>query len=168
MKRPTTRTLAAATLITGLGLGGTGVAMAATSPATPDTATRAQGKEAPGTEQDEASESEDGQDQEQSFTGTIAAPQDTAEAEGAEVPDAQEAAALQPLATTTAQEATDAALAAVPGTAGPAQLEDENGYVVYGVQVAQTDGTDVDVKVDAGNGTVLSQQADDDAETNDD
>ena len=49
-------------------------------------------------------------------------------------------------------------LAAVPGTAGTATLENENGNVVYSVIVTTSTGA-VDVKVDAGNGKVLAQDA---------
>ena len=46
----------------------------------------------------------------------------------------------------------------MPGTAGPATLENENGNVVYGVTI--TNGaTTTDVKVDAGNGKVLAQDS---------
>ncbi|WP_308195101.1 PepSY domain-containing protein [Microbacterium profundi] len=67
---------------------------------------------------------------------------------------------LQSLATVTPEEATAAALAAVPGTAGDATLEDENGYVVYEVQVTAADGSVIEVKVDAGDASVLAQEAD--------
>ena len=56
------------------------------------------------------------------------------------------------------EQAKQAALAAVPGTVLSAQLEDENGNVVYGVEVTTASGT-VDVKVDAGTAKVLSQEA---------
>ena len=49
---------------------------------------------------------------------------------------------------------------AVPGTAAQPELENENGSVVYGVEVTKADGTVVDVKVDAGNGEVLAREAD--------
>lgn len=72
--------------------------------------------------------------------------------------EADESATLAPLAKITPTEATKAALAAVPGTAGTATLENENGYVVYGMTVTTPTGT-VDVKVDAGNGKVLAQDS---------
>lgn len=75
--------------------------------------------------------------------------------------EADESAALAGLATITADEARDAALAAVPGTAGEVELENENGNVVYGVEITDASGASHDVKVDAGNGTVLAQEADD-------
>ncbi len=79
--------------------------------------------------------------------------------------EADESAALAGLAKITADQARDAALAAVPdGTAGEVELENENGNVVYGVEVTDASGAEYDVKVDAGNGTVLAQEADDDEE----
>lgn len=194
MNLTTKRTVAVGALVTGLALGGAGIAMAANEPAPgliPGASTAADPaagadaeaneapgteqddateNEAPGTEQDEGTENEDGA-QDPSFTGTVPAPPDGengTETDDGEAGEAQEAKALEPLATTTAQEAAAAAIAAVPGTAGAVELEDENGYVVYNVEVTGTDGTIVEVMVDAGNGSVLGQEADDDTETNDD
>jgi hypothetical protein len=70
-------------------------------------------------------------------------------------------AALAGLAKITPDQAKAAALAAVPGTAGKVELEDEDGNVVFGVEVTTASGSKMDVKVDAGNGKVLAQQADD-------
>ncbi len=75
-----------------------------------------------------------------------------------------EAAGLQALAKISAEDAKAAALAKVAGTAGAVELDNENGNVVYSVKVTTAKGV-VDVKVDAGNGTVLSQQADDSNES---
>ncbi len=72
------------------------------------------------------------------------------------------------MATITPEEATTAALAAVPGTAGAAELDSENGYVVYSVPITGAGGTTVDVKVDAGSGAVLAQETDDGTEAADD
>ena len=101
-------------------------------------------------------------EQDPSYTGTVQAPQDATAADGtdAELSEADEAASLQGLATVTPEEATAAALAAVPGTAGDAVLEDENGFVVYEVQVTAADGAVIEVKVDAGDASVLAQEAD--------
>jgi uncharacterized membrane protein YkoI len=52
------------------------------------------------------------------------------------------------------------ALQAVPGKALRAELEEENGYLVYGVEVVGVDHQITDVKVDAGNGTVLKTTPD--------
>jgi len=56
--------------------------------------------------------------------------------------------------------AVDMALKAVPGKAFKAELENENGYLVYGVEIAKADSQVVDVKVDAGNGKVLKTGTD--------
>lgn len=62
----------------------------------------------------------------------------------------QEAAKLQPLAKITAQQAQQAAQTAVGGKASSVKLEDENGNLVYAVEIGKQE-----VKVDAGNGRVL-------------
>jgi uncharacterized membrane protein YkoI len=72
-----------------------------------------------------------------------------------------EAQTLRSKATVSAAEARSAALAAVPGTAGEVELDNENGNVVYSVEVKNADGSEIDVKVDAGNAKVLHQEADD-------
>ncbi len=67
-------------------------------------------------------------------------------------------AALQALAKITPEQAKAAALAAVPGTVVKVDLDNENGNVVYSVEV-QTANSATEVKVDAGNGKVLSQDS---------
>jgi hypothetical protein len=52
------------------------------------------------------------------------------------------------------------ALAAVQGQVLKAELEDENGFLVYGVEVVTADKTVKDVKVDAGSGKVLALDRD--------
>lgn len=47
-------------------------------------------------------------------------------------------------------------MTAVPGTAGEVELENENGSVVYSVEIT-ANGITADVMVDAGNGKVLAQ-----------
>jgi hypothetical protein len=56
--------------------------------------------------------------------------------------------------------AINAALGAVPGKVLKAGLENENGYLVYGVEVAKSDRQIADVKIDAGNGKVLKIETD--------
>jgi uncharacterized membrane protein YkoI len=51
--------------------------------------------------------------------------------------------------------AINAALKEVPGKVLRAELEEQDGYLVYGVEIAKADHQIVDVKVDAGNGKVL-------------
>jgi uncharacterized membrane protein YkoI len=70
-----------------------------------------------------------------------------------------EAAQYQKLARITAAQARSAALASVPGTATAAELENEDGNLVYGVTVKTASG-EKDVKVDAGNGKVLHVEQD--------
>lgn len=147
MKMTVTRAITAGTIATALALGGTGVAMATSAAAsTPADATS--------------------DEQDSSYVGSIPAPNESTEgaegsegAEGAEgAKDTAESAALASLATITPDEAAAAALKAVPGTVTDTQLEDENGYVVYGVYVTAADGSFTEVKIDAGNGSMLAQE----------
>lgn len=62
----------------------------------------------------------------------------------------QEAAKLQSLAKITLQQAQQAAESAVAGKASSVELENENGNLVYAVEIGKQE-----VKVDAGNGRVL-------------
>ena len=56
--------------------------------------------------------------------------------------------------------AEEAALGAVPGQVKETELESEGGSTVYSVEVADKDGKLWEVTVDAANGRVLGQQAD--------
>ncbi|AHF80124.1 PepSY domain-containing protein [Thermococcus paralvinellae] len=67
----------------------------------------------------------------------------------------QEAKLLQSLAKITPEQAKQAALAEVNGNVIKVELDNENGYLVYSVEVKTGDGTIKDVKVDAGNGKIL-------------
>ena len=92
--------------------------------------------------------------QEPSYTGSV--PVDEAATQG--VSEADEAAALAGSATISAAEAEAAVLAAHPGASvHKTELENENGYLVYSVAL----DTGMDVKVDAGNGTILATEQDD-------
>jgi uncharacterized membrane protein YkoI len=75
--------------------------------------------------------------------------------------EADEAASLQSQATITSAQAEAVALAANPGTAVvKIQLDNENGVLVYSVELSNG----LDVKVDAGNGKILhTEQSGDDA-----
>lgn len=88
---------------------------------------------------------------------------------GKELSDAEEAAQLKGLAKTTEDEAKAAATAAVPGTVTKAELENEDGNVVYDIEIKGADGKVTEVIVDAGNGKVLHQEAEeaDDHDSND-
>jgi len=161
MKLNSKRTMVGGALAGMLAIGGTGVALAAANAAP-----------APGGSGGTSTQQE--QEQEQSYTGSVPAPQEGVETEdGPETVDggaaeADESAALESLATITPEEATTAALAAVPGTAGAAELDSENGYVVYSVPITRADGMTVEVKIDAGNASVLAQETDEGTEASND
>jgi uncharacterized membrane protein YkoI len=93
----------------------------------------------------------------------VAAPAETEQADGQETAasDSAEKAALQALATVSQSQAEQAALAAVPGTVAETDLDAENGFVVYSVEVNAADGAVTEVTVDAGTATVLAQSAQD-------
>ena len=90
-----------------------------------------------------------------------AAPQDKPTTEVAEENDTQNQAELAKQAKITEEQATKIALEKVPGTVNEVELEDENGTIVYGIEVVSTDGTQQDVKVDAQTGKIVKVEADD-------
>lgn len=100
---------------------------------------------------------QDAEEQDPSYTGSIQVPEGSVE-----LNEADERAALQSLATITADEASQAALAANAGTTvASVELDDENGSLIYEVTLS----SGVDVKVDAGTGDILAtDQADDESE----
>ena len=109
-----------------------------------------------------AAETEDG-NRDPSYISSITAP---------EGPDGQseadETAALASLATVTEAQARDIALGAVPGEVSEIELENENGSVVWSVDVTAANGSAQEVVVDAGNGEILAQEAyDEDSEGED-
>ena len=57
-------------------------------------------------------------------------------------------------------QAVQKALAAVHGQVLKTELEEENGFLVYGVEVVTADKAIVEVKVDAGSGKVLAMERD--------
>jgi len=86
--------------------------------------------------------------QDPSYTGSVAVDQAQTES----MSEADEAAALQGKATISAAEAEAAALVANPGaTVVKTELDNENGALVYSVELSNG----ADVKVDAGNGSIL-------------
>jgi hypothetical protein len=94
--------------------------------------------------------------QEPKITGSITVPQTT----GPEGTEADEAAALAKLAKITSAQAEQAALAKFPGaTIQKISLDDENGSLVYSVELTDASKAAQEVKVDAGNGTVLAVEA---------
>ncbi len=127
-----------------------------TGPSTSNDAVESPETTGPSTSNDAVeSESQTSDVEDPSYEASITAPQDEGQS------DADEAAALEVLATITPDQARDAALAAVPGTVGSVELDNENGAVVYSVEITDLSGSIIDVKVDAGNGTILNQQASD-------
>jgi uncharacterized membrane protein YkoI len=64
------------------------------------------------------------------------------------------------LAKITPDQAVQKALDAVPGTVLKTGLENENGFLVYSVEVVSADKTIMEVKVDAGSGKVLATERD--------
>jgi hypothetical protein len=72
--------------------------------------------------------------------------------------EADEGTALQGLAKITADQAKAAALAAAPGNATKVELENEDGNLVYKVEVVGADGKQTDLEIDAGNASVLSKE----------
>lgn len=76
-----------------------------------------------------------------------------------------EAAILSSLAKIDAAKATAAALGQVPGTVLKVSLDNENGNVVYSVEIKTADNQLRDVKVDAGTAAILNvDSADDEGE----
>jgi uncharacterized membrane protein YkoI len=103
-------------------------------------------------------ENEQDDQNETTVKGSISVPESATE-----VPDAEESAQLAKLATVDATAAEAAATASVPGsTVINTDLNDEDGFLVYDVDVKDGAGTVTEVTIDAGNGTVLASEAGDD------
>ncbi len=142
-----TQILGAVGIAAGLGLGAAGLASAATTSSSNSSAH-------PTSRHAAADTPETGTDQpDQQLSGSVSAP----ETKGGNEP--TEAAALQAAAKITPEQAKQAALAARPGTVNKVELDNENGSVVYSVEIT-ANGAMTDVKVDAGNAKVLAQQSD--------
>lgn len=107
--------------------------------------------------EEQAGDQNEVDEQEPQYTGSIIVDESVYEG----MSEADEAAALQALATISSSEAEAAAIAANPGTTVvKTELDCENGVLVYSVELSNG----LDVKVDAGNGEVLyTEQAGDDA-----
>ena len=157
------RALYGALMAIGVIAGAAGIANAVTSPTTTKPAAANADTPESGDTQDATADTPETADaadlgadiQEPTYQSSVTVPGNATDRAG----EAQEAQALSKLATITPQEASDAALAAVPGTVTGVQLEDENGNVVYSV-VINTGSGSVDVKIDAGNAKVLRQEPD--------
>src|SRR5215210_1201659 len=96
-----------------------------------------------------------GQEDDPNITGTVPAPGGNEGSEGQDNEAATENEAggqLEGLARIDRAAAEKAALGAVPGDVKETELENENGFVVYGVEIQGKDGRLHEVVVDAGNG----------------
>ncbi len=104
------------------------------------------------------------EEQEPSVNGSVAAPAETEADDATEGPENEtaEAKQLKGLAKIDQTAAEKAALDAVPGEVKETELDNENGSVVYAVEVTDKDGQLQEVLVDAGDGTVLAQEAEED------
>ncbi len=91
--------------------------------------------------------------QEPLYTSSITVPESSLSEE-------QESSELAKYATISEKPAETVALQLVPGELGKIGLENENGNVVYSVEIMTSTGI-TDVKVDAGNGHVLCIENDD-------
>ncbi len=112
-------------------------------------------------------------EQKPSYSGSIQVPNDQTKDATSEQPEAKEAKeadgskseqdeanALAGLAKITADQAREAALAQFPGaTVAKVKLDNENGSLVYSVQLTVASGKAQEVVVDAGNAKVLATQA---------
>lgn len=96
--------------------------------------------------------------QDQNLNGSIQTPENESATE------AEENKALDGLAKVSAADAEKAALAAMPdGKVNGSALENDNGSVIWEVDMTDASGASVEVKVDAGNGKVLAQEANDES-----
>jgi hypothetical protein len=90
-----------------------------------------------------------------SYTGSVTAPKGTATEN-----EAAESAALAALAKISEADARKAALAKFPGaTITSASLGDENGFVVWEVNLTDASKAAQEVKIDAGTGAILAVEA---------
>jgi uncharacterized membrane protein YkoI len=96
------------------------------------------------------------EEQETAIKGTIPAPEAKDEENKA-----AETKRLEGLAKIDKAAAEKAALDVVPGEVKKTELDDEDGFVVYDVDVLGKDGKTTELKVDAGDGKVLAQETED-------
>lgn len=166
--RRKTGTVMAAALLLGVPIGGTALARQETvlapvvqAQVTSDVAR--QGPQPQATpepnEANEPAETGEVDEQDPAITGSIPVPPGMPDGKT----EAEEQAALQALARLTPEQAQAAAITANPGTtATKVELGDENGFLVYDVQLSNG----LEVKVDAGDGKILhTEQADADDES---
>jgi hypothetical protein len=95
------------------------------------------------------------------FAGASFAKSDNSEVRGGTIRIEKQAEADFPaMAKITLNQAVTEAMGAVQGQVLKTKLEDENGFLIYGVEVVTADKAIVDVKVDAGSGKVLAMSRD--------
>ncbi len=85
---------------------------------------------------------------------------ETAETNTGEQAETANSAQLQSSAKITPEQAKSAALAQISGTVKNIQLENEEGSIIYAVEIQIADGGIREVTVDAGNGQVLPAESD--------
>jgi uncharacterized membrane protein YkoI len=105
--------------------------------------------------------------QQPAYTSSIRVQGHGREGPGERQGERSEATRLASLAKIDLAQATAAALAQVPGKVLAAELDDENGNLVYSVEIITHTREVKDVKIDAGNGTVLHVDTDDHEEADD-
>ena len=125
----------------------------------PDTDTLQEGDQTSpdgeGSEADAAGPDE--QDPNYAGTATIAIDESTLPQD-----EAAEAGALASLATVSKADAEAAALATVSGEIVKTELDNENGFAIWSIEIRDAAGTVQDVKVDAGNAAVLGTDSGED------
>ena len=102
------------------------------------------------------------------YTSSIRVKDHSRDERGERQGERHEATRLARLAKIDLAQATAAALAQVPGKILKAELDDENGNLVYSVEIMTNTHEIKDVKVDAGNGNILHVDADDHDEEEED
>lgn len=167
MKTNRNKTAIAAAAIGGVLLAG-GATMAAAAPEDANRTGTSSSTDKPG-------EGGENEKDEASFTGTITAPPGTSESEEAKDGTAEEkaegeaeTAALAGLATVSEERARTSATDAAPGSVDKITLADEEGFVVWEAEITQADRTTVEVLIDAGDGSVLTQEVEHADEEGDD
>ncbi len=142
------KTITTSAIALGVLAGSAGIASALSSTSPADQSTPA------------AANAESDRIQEPTLDGSIK----SAEVEGQS--EAEESSALTALATISSDEAAASALAANPGaTVNGVELGNENGTVVYEVDLTDASGAALEVKIDAGTAAVLAQESGDENES---
>lgn len=75
--------------------------------------------------------------------------------------------AMAAQALVSASEAAQIATTALPGKVVESQLDEENGYLIWEVEIVDAQGQEAQLKIDAGDGRLLAVEADEDEEHHD-